>query len=82
MSVDYSAEDGVATIVINRPERKNAITVAMRSEIEDAFRRAQDDHEGRAIRFTGAGSDFMAASCSVVKPLVPYKASTSYVVPV
>lgn len=62
MSVEYSVEDGVATIVISRPERKNAITVAMRSEIEEAFRRAQDDHDVRAIVFTGAGSDFSAGA--------------------
>lgn len=62
MNVEYIIEDGVATIVINRPERKNAITVAMRSEIEEAFRRAQDDHEVRAIVFTGAGADFSAGA--------------------
>lgn len=62
MSVEYTVEDGVATIVINRPERKNAITVAMRSEIEAAFRKAQDDHEVRAIVFTGAGTDFSAGA--------------------
>lgn len=62
MGVEYSVEDGVATIVINRPERKNAITVAMRSEIEEAFRRAQDDHDVRAILFTGAGGDFSAGA--------------------
>jgi len=62
MSIDYSVEDGIAHIVINRPERKNAITVAMRGEIEDGFRRAQDDHDVRVVVFTGAGSDFSAGA--------------------
>lgn len=62
MSVDYELQDGVAVITINRPERKNAITMAMRSEIEAAFRTAQDDPEVRAVVFTGAGSDFSAGA--------------------
>jgi 2-(1,2-epoxy-1,2-dihydrophenyl)acetyl-CoA isomerase len=62
VSVDYEFKDGVAVITIARPERKNAITMAMRLEIEAAFRRAQDDHEVRAIVFTGAGSDFSAGA--------------------
>jgi 2-(1,2-epoxy-1,2-dihydrophenyl)acetyl-CoA isomerase len=62
MLVDYSARDGVATVVINRPERKNAITLAMRGDIEDAFRKAQADAAVRAVVLTGAGSDFSAGA--------------------
>lgn len=62
MLVDYSVQDGVATIVINRPERKNAITLAMRGEIEAAFRKAQADADVRAVILTGAGSDFSAGA--------------------
>jgi 2-(1,2-epoxy-1,2-dihydrophenyl)acetyl-CoA isomerase len=62
MSVEVNVEDGVAVITINRPERKNAITIAMRTQIENAFLAAQDDDEVRAIVFTGAGSDFSAGA--------------------
>jgi 2-(1,2-epoxy-1,2-dihydrophenyl)acetyl-CoA isomerase len=62
VSVELKTEDGVAVITINRPERKNAITLAMRSEIEAAFRVAQDDPQVRAVVFTGAGSDFSAGA--------------------
>lgn len=62
MPVELAIQDGVAVITINRPERKNAITMAMRSEIEGAFRSAQDDPEVRAVVFTGAGSDFSAGA--------------------
>jgi 2-(1,2-epoxy-1,2-dihydrophenyl)acetyl-CoA isomerase len=62
MSVDWSFENGVATITINRPERKNAITLAMRTEIEAAFQRAQDDPEVRAVILTGAGGNFSAGA--------------------
>ena len=62
MLVEMVVEDGVAVITINRPERKNAITLAMRTDIEHAFLRAQDDDAVRAIILTGAGSDFSAGA--------------------
>ena len=62
MSVEVAVQDGVAVITINRPERKNAITLAMRTEIERAFLEAQDDDAVRAIVLTGAGTDFSAGA--------------------
>jgi 2-(1,2-epoxy-1,2-dihydrophenyl)acetyl-CoA isomerase len=62
MSVEMTVEDGVAVVTINRPERKNAITIAMRTEIEQAFLRAQDDDSVRVIILTGAGNDFSAGA--------------------
>src|SRR5579859_5031110 len=62
MSVEWMLEDGVATITINRPERKNAITLAMRTEIESAFLRAQDDPAVRVIILTGTGDNFSAGA--------------------
>ncbi len=60
MSIDYAVEDGVAVVTINRPERKNAVTLAMRNEIAWAFEQAQDDDQVRAVVITGAGPDFSA----------------------
>jgi 2-(1,2-epoxy-1,2-dihydrophenyl)acetyl-CoA isomerase len=62
MSVDLSLEDGVATVTINRPERKNAITLAMRTGIEAAFQKAQDDPAVRVVVLTGAGENFSAGA--------------------
>ena len=62
MLVEFAVEDGVAVITINRPERKNAITLAMRTDIEHAFLKAQDDDDVRAIVLTGAGTDFSAGA--------------------
>lgn len=62
MSVDVSIENGIATVTINRPERKNAITMAMRDDFQQAFQRLQDDFEVRAIILTGAGGDFAAGA--------------------
>ena len=49
-------------ITINRPERKNAILLAMRTELERAFQQCQDDFDVRAIILTGAGTDFSAGA--------------------
>jgi 2-(1,2-epoxy-1,2-dihydrophenyl)acetyl-CoA isomerase len=62
MLVETTIDDGVAIITINRPERKNAITLAMRTDIEHAFLKAQDDEAVRVIVFTGAGGDFSAGA--------------------
>ena len=62
MPIDMAVQDGVAVITINRPERKNAILLAMRDDIEACFRKAQEDDEIRAIILTGAGSDFSAGA--------------------
>lgn len=62
MSVDVSIEGGVATVTINRPERKNAVTMAMRGQFQQIFQQLQDDDEVRAIILTGAGGDFAAGA--------------------
>ncbi|MGB8364151.1 MAG: enoyl-CoA hydratase/isomerase family protein [Rhizomicrobium sp.] len=62
MLVEYTVDDGVAVITINRPERKNAITLAMRTDIEHAFLKAQDDDAVRVVIFSGAGTDFSAGA--------------------
>ena len=62
MLVELTTHDGVAVITINRPERKNAITLAMRPEIQAAFLKAQDDDAVRAIVLTGTGGDFSAGA--------------------
>lgn len=62
MAIRYELDNGVATITIDRPARKNAITLAMRTEIEAAFQTAQDDHEVRVIILTGAEGNFSAGA--------------------
>jgi 2-(1,2-epoxy-1,2-dihydrophenyl)acetyl-CoA isomerase len=62
MSVEFTVTDGVAIVTINRPERKNAITMAMRGEFQTVFQALADDDDVRAIVLTGAGSDFAAGA--------------------
>ena len=47
--------DGVGRIVLDRPEAKNALTIAMRDGIIDAFREFRADPAVRAVLITGDG---------------------------
>lgn len=53
--VIYDAADHVATITINRPEKRNAFRAETLDELIDAFRRAEADPEIGVIVLTGAG---------------------------
>jgi enoyl-CoA hydratase len=55
-----SAVDGVATVTLNRPEKKNALSIALRDEMSDALDALAVDDRVRAVILTGAGSVFSA----------------------
>ena len=55
-------EDRVLTITLNRPDRLNAWTATMGRELIDAFDRADQDDEVRAVIVTGAGRGFCAGA--------------------
>ena len=54
--------DGVLGITLARPERRNAITVAMYAALADAFESAADDRSIRVIAIRGEGQDFAAGN--------------------
>jgi enoyl-CoA hydratase/carnithine racemase len=54
----HDAATGVATITLNRPERLNALTFEIYTELRDAFRRLGSTPGVRAIVITGAGKAF------------------------
>lgn len=58
MSIGYQLDQGVATITIDRPEKKNAITGAMYEAMAASLGRAADDRAVRAVIITGAGGAF------------------------
>jgi len=58
--VKVENDDGVATLTLNRPERRNAAHEAMHRELEDVFRDVGEDNDIRAIVQTGAGDAFCA----------------------
>jgi enoyl-CoA hydratase/carnithine racemase len=53
--VRYQVEDGIAWLVIDRPERRNAINRAVGAGLWDGFRRFDADPEARVLVLTGVG---------------------------
>jgi enoyl-CoA hydratase/carnithine racemase len=54
--------DGVLAITLARPERRNAITVAMYQALAKAVEGAEGDSSVRLITFRGQGQDFAAGN--------------------
>jgi enoyl-CoA hydratase len=52
--------DGVATLTLDRPERRNAITPELMGDLRAALERAWGDDAVRVIRLRGAGRSFCA----------------------
>jgi enoyl-CoA hydratase/carnithine racemase len=62
MSIKTAVIDGVATIEIARPEKKNAITGAMYTALANAFDAAREDAAVRAILLTGQPGIFTSGN--------------------
>src|SRR5580700_2716516 len=56
----FDVEARVARITLNRPEKRNAITGAMITELHDAFLEADARTDVNVIILQGAGKDFCA----------------------
>ena len=54
----YTVDTGIATITMNRPDRRNAITHTLLVGLRDALAAAAGDADVRAIVLTGAGGNF------------------------
>ena len=52
--------DGVATLTLNRPEKKNALSIALRDEVSDALEALGADDAVKVVVITGAGDTFSA----------------------
>lgn len=58
----YEVGEHVATITLNRPDRLNAATQAMKAELRAAMEAAGNDESVRVIVLTGAGRGFCAGA--------------------
>lgn len=58
--IDLQVDTGIATLTLNRPEKRNAMSDAMRAEFIDALERVAADKAIRALVLTGAGKGFCA----------------------
>ena len=59
-SVTISAQAGVLTITLNRPDKLNALNPEMHKALRGALEQALDDRDVRAVLLTGAGRGFCA----------------------
>ncbi len=55
-TITFKAKDGIATLMLNRPDKMNALNTRMRGEITDALGSIGDDV--RCVVMTGAGAAF------------------------
>ena len=64
--------DGVATVTLNRPERKNPLTFESYRELTDFFRACAFDDDVKVIVVTGAGGNFSSGGdvFEIIGPLV------------
>ena len=62
MSIKSATLNGVATIEIARPQKKNALTAAMYQAMADALRAAQADPAVRAVLITGQPGIFTSGN--------------------
>jgi enoyl-CoA hydratase/carnithine racemase len=54
----YESNGGIATIILNRPERKNPLTFDSYAELRDFFRSLCESNDIKAVVLTGAGENF------------------------
>jgi methylglutaconyl-CoA hydratase len=60
VSVLYDVADGIASLTLNRPEKKNALDDASIADLKSHFARADADDAVRVVLLRGAGADFCA----------------------
>jgi enoyl-CoA hydratase len=61
----YEVSDGVATLTLNRPEQRNALSTQLLTELVDGVKAARDDDEVRALVLTGSGDRVFCAGADL-----------------
>src|SRR6201992_20283 len=56
--LEFSVADGIGTILLNRPDRKNAFTMEMIDQWSEILRQVRTDPDVRVVVLTGAGDAF------------------------
>jgi methylglutaconyl-CoA hydratase len=69
-AVLYAVAGPIATLTLNRPEKRNALNEAVIEQLKISLRTANDDSSIKAIIITGAGADFSSgADLSVLQKI-------------
>lgn len=53
-------DDGVALLTLSRPEQRNALSAALRTDIANCLKQLEEDPHIRSVVLTGAGESFCA----------------------
>ncbi len=69
--VNFAVDGKVATLTLNRPDKKNPLTFDSYAEVVDIFRAAARDKAVKAIVVTGAGGNFCSGGdvFEIIEPL-------------
>ena len=59
-TIEYELADGVATIALNRPDKRNAINMQLHRDLATALKLVTRDRSVRALVLTGRGKGFCA----------------------
>ncbi|MEY3357863.1 MAG: hypothetical protein RIR87_922, partial [Actinomycetota bacterium] len=60
--IDVTRANAIATVTINRSERKNAVTGDMWAQLAEIFRSIAADPDVRCVVITGAGGEFCSGA--------------------
>ncbi len=58
----YGRVEGVVTLTLNRPEKRNAMNGELVEELTEGLARARDDDDARVVALRGAGKDFCSGA--------------------
>jgi feruloyl-CoA hydratase/lyase len=59
-NVKVEIRDGIAWVILNRPEKRNAMSPKLHFEMDDALEQLEFDDDAKVIVITGAGGNFSA----------------------
>lgn len=59
-TVIYEVKERIARIIMNRPEKRNALNHQLLNDLDIAFKEADEDREVRVVILSGAGPSFSA----------------------
>ena len=77
---DWKVDSKVATITLDRPERKNPLTFEAYRELTDTFRALTDEPNIKVVVITGSGGNFSSGGDvhEIIGPLVQMKTEKRY----
>ena len=71
MAIDVTVEDGIAAVVLNRPEAMNSYDAEMRHEAYALWRRIREDADIHVVVITGAGEKAFCTGSDLKKSMPP-----------